>query len=119
RQYEVGTETGAARFAPRDEHTPVVVGVDGSEPSRLAVRHAVVAARTRSAPLHLLTVISAFEDWGGSSMSWMPDPELMERHRRARRAARGRRGRAAGRAPGPEDHQRGDPGRAGVGPARA
>src|SRR5699024_6772050 len=66
RQYEVGTE----------------VGVDGSEPSRLAVRHAVVAARTRSAPLHLLTVISAFEDWGGSSMSWMPDPELMERHRR-------------------------------------
>src|SRR5699024_2397101 len=29
-----------------------------------------------------LTVISAFEDWGGSSMSWMPDPELMERHRR-------------------------------------
>ncbi len=82
RQYEVGTETGAARFTPRDEHTPVVVGVDGSQHSRLAVRHAAVAARTRNAPLHLLMVISAFEDWGGSSMSWMPDPELMERHRR-------------------------------------
>src|SRR5699024_3841341 len=82
RQYEVGTENGAARFTPRDEHTPVVVGVDGSQHSRLAVRHAAVAARTRNAPLHLLMVISACEDWGGSSMSWMPDPEPMGRHRR-------------------------------------
>jgi len=80
RQYEIGTETGPARFAPRDEHTPVVVGVDGSEHSRLAVRHGVVAARTRSAPLHLLMVISTFQDWGGASMYWMPDPELLERH---------------------------------------
>ncbi|MDN5899582.1 MAG: universal stress protein [Brachybacterium sp.] len=82
RQYEVGTDTGAARFTPRDERTPVVVGVDGSPHSRLTVRHAVVAARTRNAPLHLLMVMSSLEDWGGSSMAWLPDPELMERHRR-------------------------------------
>ncbi|MGO2558039.1 universal stress protein [Brachybacterium sp.] len=81
RQYEVGTDTGAARFTPRDEHTPVMVGADGSAHSRRAVRHAVVAARTRKAPLHLLMVMSSFEDWGGASMAWLPDPELLERHR--------------------------------------
>lgn len=45
------------------------------------MRHAVVAARTRKAPLHLLMVMSSFEDWGGASMAWLPDPELLERHR--------------------------------------
>lgn len=82
RQYAVGTESGAARFSPRDESTPVVAGVDGSSHSRRTVRHAVVAALTRGAPLHLLMVMSPIEDWGGSSMAWLPDPELLERHRR-------------------------------------
>lgn len=81
-QYEVGTDTGPARFAPRDEHTPVMVGVDGSSHNRRTLRHALVSARTRSAPLHLLMVMSSLEDWGGSSMVWLPDPELLERHRR-------------------------------------
>lgn len=82
RQYEIGTDTGAARFAPRDERTPVVVGVDGSSHARRTVHHAVVAAQTRKAPLHLLMVMSSLEDWGGSSMAWLPDPELLEKHRR-------------------------------------
>ena len=82
RQYELGELTGAGRFTPRDEDTPVLVGVDGSAHSDRTVRHAVIAARTRQAPLHLLMVISSIEDWGGASMAWLPDPDLMDRHRR-------------------------------------
>ncbi|WP_241237242.1 universal stress protein [Brachybacterium saurashtrense] len=82
RQYEIGTDQGAARFAPVDEDTPVVAGIDRSASSASTARHAAVAARTRGAPLHLLMVMPLAEDWGGASMSWLPDPDLLERHRR-------------------------------------
>lgn len=81
RHYEAGEATGPARFTPRDEDTPVLVGADGSTHGERTIRHAVVAARTRQAPLHLLRVIPAFEDWGGASMAWLPDLELLDRHR--------------------------------------
>lgn len=80
RQYELGDERGAARFTPLDQVTPVVVGLDGSVHSRRIVEHAVIAARTRTAPLHLVMVMPSLDDWGGASMAWLPDPELVERH---------------------------------------
>ena len=82
RQYEMGAAEGAARFTPVDEDTPVVAGVDRSPASRDTARHAAIAARTRTAPLHLLMVMPLLEDWGGASMAWLPDPDLLERHRR-------------------------------------
>ena len=60
----------------------MVAGVDRSPASRDTARHAAIAARTRTAPLHLLMVMPLLEDWGGASMAWLPDPDLLERHRR-------------------------------------
>lgn len=82
RQYEKGAAEGTARFTPVDEDTPVVAGIDRSVHSLATARHAAVAARTRTAPLHLVMVMPLLDDWGGSSMAWLPDPELLERHRR-------------------------------------
>lgn len=82
RQYEIGPDEGTARFTPRDERTPVVAGIDRSPHSEATAQLAARAALTRKAPLHLLMVMPQLNDWGGSSMAWLPDPELMERHRR-------------------------------------
>lgn len=81
RQYQIGTAEGAARFAPVDEDTPVVAGIDRSAHSIPTSRIAADAARTRNAPLHLLMVMPLLDDWGGASMAWLPDPDLLERHR--------------------------------------
>jgi nucleotide-binding universal stress UspA family protein len=81
RQYEKGEAEGVARFTPVDEETPVVAGVDRSAHSGPTMRIAADAARTRNAPLHLLMVMPLLDDWGGASMAWLPDPDLLERHR--------------------------------------
>ena len=49
-----------------DTETPIVVGVDGSEPSRHAVNWAVGEAQARNLPVHLLS--AWFSDYGADAL---------------------------------------------------
>ena len=80
-QYEIGRGEGRARFAPVEDHAPVVVGVDRSPHGRLAMTFAVEAALGRRAPLHLLMVIPSPESWGGMYSAMLPDLALIEQQR--------------------------------------
>ncbi|MGP9536586.1 universal stress protein [Brachybacterium sp. AOP43-C2-M15] len=81
RQYEILLDQGAASFALLEDDSPVVVGVDRSEQSSATVELAAQAALTRRAPLHLMMSMPMPESWGSSYMAWLPDPDLLERHR--------------------------------------
>ena len=81
RQYEIARGQGPARFAPVEDQAPVVVGVDRSPHSRIAMAVAVEAARGRRAPLHLLMVIPSPESWGGMYSAMLPDLALIEQQR--------------------------------------
>lgn len=80
-QYVIGTGEGPERFAPVPDDAPVVVGVDLYKPSEAAVRHAAEAALNRSAPLHLLAVMPQPDAWGAAYMAWLPDPDILDKHR--------------------------------------
>ncbi|MGJ9373296.1 universal stress protein [Nesterenkonia sp. CF4.4] len=73
REYSVRLTEGDARFAPQRDRRPVIVGVDGSEYSQVAILHAAQAAQDRDAPLHLLMTAPSLEGW----LDWSPD---LERH---------------------------------------
>lgn len=60
---------GAARFVPQEDPRPVVVGIDGSEHSRVAALHAARAAQDRDAPLQLLMTLPSLEGW----LDWYPE----------------------------------------------
>ncbi|NMA78878.1 MAG: universal stress protein [Actinomycetales bacterium] len=80
-QYEISTAAGPERFAPVADDAPVVVGVDLYQPDDSAVRHAAAAAVNRGAPLHLLSVMPRPDAWGQAYMAWLPDPDILEKHR--------------------------------------
>lgn len=69
RQYEVSGAEGAARFTPRQDQRPVVVGIDRSPQSRIAVLQAAQAAHFRGVPLHMLLALPSLEGW----LEWYPE----------------------------------------------
>lgn len=79
-QYEIGSGTGAERFAPLQLDAPVVAGVDLYQLNQPALEHAVVAARLRKAPLELLAVMPRPDAWGTAYMAWLPDANILEKH---------------------------------------
>lgn len=60
---------GAARFDPAQSSDPVVVGIDESEQSRVAVLHAAEAAAERGATLELLMVLPPVD----GALLWYPE----------------------------------------------
>lgn len=80
-RYEIGTGEGAARFAPVQDDSPVVAGVDHSAQSDVAVLLAVQAARGRKAPLHLVMAMPPPENWGGGYGIAIPESGIIEKHR--------------------------------------
>jgi nucleotide-binding universal stress UspA family protein len=61
------------------EHTGIVVGYDGSAPSRTALRYAVTQARLRSAPVR---VVAAFDhNWRGNRFGGIEELEQLVRQR--------------------------------------
>lgn len=81
RQYELLSGEDSSRFAVVADDAPVVVGADRSAHGRAALELAAQAAQNREAPLHLLLSMPIPENWGSSSMAWIPDPSILERHR--------------------------------------
>ncbi|WP_122943860.1 universal stress protein [Brachybacterium sp. EE-P12] len=79
RGYDLGE--GADRFEPVDSDDPVLVGTDASARAEAALEVALQAAARRGAALKVLMVIPSPEDWGGSAVAWLPDPEVVETHR--------------------------------------
>jgi len=67
--YDDGEGTGAARFAPAESSEPVVVGVDGSSQSRVALLHAAEAASERGAQLQVLMVLPPMD----GALLWYPE----------------------------------------------
>ena len=62
-------DDGMAGFAPAENTEPVVVGIDGSRLSRVAVLHAAAAATERNAPLQLLLVLPPLD----GALLWYPE----------------------------------------------
>lgn len=60
----------------------IVVGVDGSRPSRAALEWAVREAAVRHAPLIVVTVHQAPVEYPGSAVDQAQDHDLAERYRR-------------------------------------
>lgn len=67
--YDDGGGTGAARFAPTESSEPVIVGVDGSSQSRVALLHAAEAASERGAQLQVLMVLPPLD----GALLWYPE----------------------------------------------
>jgi nucleotide-binding universal stress UspA family protein len=61
------------------EHTDIVVGYDGSAPSRTALRYAVSQARLRNAPVRVLAVFDY--NWRGARFGGAEELELAVRQR--------------------------------------
>lgn len=80
-QYEIGSGSGAERFAPQPLAAPVVAGVDLYQLNQPALEHAVAAARLRQAPLELLAVMPRPDAWGTAYMAWLPDANILEKYR--------------------------------------
>ena len=55
-----------------ESHGPVAVGVDGSDPARVAMVTAAAEAAVRGAPLEVIAVLPAGEEW----LYWYPNLEL-------------------------------------------
>ena len=79
--YEIDPGPGAHRFAPQQLEAPVIAGVDLYQLNRPALEHAVAAARLRQAPLELLAVMPRPDAWGTAYMAWLPDANILEKHR--------------------------------------
>lgn len=73
-QYSANAEEGRARFVPQPDTRPVVVGIDGSEHSRVAALHAARAAQDRGATLRLLMALPPLKGW----MDWYPELDAPE-----------------------------------------
>ncbi|GAA1139500.1 universal stress protein [Nesterenkonia lutea] len=69
RHYQVGVKEGAARFEPGGDQRPVLVGIDGSPHSRIAVLQAAQAAENRGTDLHMLLALPSLEGW----LEWYPE----------------------------------------------
>lgn len=68
KNYDDGGD-GAARFAPVESSEPVVVGIDGSEQSRVALLHAAEAAAERRVQLQVLMVLPPLD----GTLLWYPE----------------------------------------------
>lgn len=62
-------DDGDEKFAPSEDSRPVVVGLDGSEQSRVAVLHAAQAAAERGVTLQLVMVLPPVE----GALVWYPE----------------------------------------------
>ncbi|MGJ9404910.1 universal stress protein [Nesterenkonia aurantiaca] len=71
RQYKVSEAGGAARFAQGEDRRPVVVGIDRSPASRVAVLQAAFAAQNRGVALQMLLALPSLEGW----LEWYPELE--------------------------------------------
>lgn len=80
RDYDIGE--GEARFAPVESEAPVVVGVDRSERSEIALQIAALAAAARQTTLHMLVVMPPPENWGGWYASLIPGTDVIEQERK-------------------------------------
>lgn len=69
RQYEVNESEGAERFTAGRDRRPVVVGIDLSAPSRVAVLQAAQSALNRGVTLHMLLALPSLEGW----FDWYPE----------------------------------------------
>lgn len=65
----VAEAAGRSASASDPDPRPVLVGVDGSQHSRIAALHAAQFAQDQHAPLHLLLVLPSLEGW----LDWYPD----------------------------------------------
>ena len=83
RQYKVTEVKGSARFAPGRSQRPVVVGVDGSPVSRVAMFQAALAAQNRGVELQLLLALPPLETW----LEWYPQFEPKDDGLTAQRTA--------------------------------
>lgn len=81
RHYKVPHARGTARFMPQSDQRPIIVGIDGSQHSRVAVLHAAQAAQNRGVTLNLLLALPPLE----GSMSWYPELDTTEQELIARR----------------------------------
>lgn len=83
RHYQIAAPEAQGRSAsPGSGPHPVLVGVDGSQHSRIAALHAAQFAQDQHAPLHLLLVLPSLEGW----LDWYPeldapDPGFIDRRR--------------------------------------
>lgn len=71
-EYAADAPSGVERFTPPRDDSPVVVGVDGSEPSRVAALAAAKVADARSAPLTLSMTVpppESFNPWYPSGIN--------------------------------------------------
>lgn len=71
KQYKVTEAGGAARFTQGEDRRPVVVGIDRSSASRVAVLQAAFAAQNRGVTLQMLLVLPSLEGW----LEWYPELE--------------------------------------------
>lgn len=69
RQYKVSEAEGAARFTAGRDQRPVVVGIDRSPHSRVAVLQAAQSALNRGVTLHMLLALPSLEGW----LDWYPE----------------------------------------------
>lgn len=69
RHYTVPEADGPERFAPLESDAPVVAGIDGSHPSRVAALFAARAATLRGTGLRLLVALPPVD----RSLMWYPD----------------------------------------------
>lgn len=69
RNYQDAILEGSERFAPSHSTAPVVVGIDGSEHSRVAVLQAAEAAASRGVGLHLVMALPPLE----GELLWYPE----------------------------------------------
>lgn len=69
RNYAQLETSGADRFAPVVSSAPVVVGIDGSEHSRVAALMAAQAAQDRGVELHLIMVLPPLD----GALLWYPE----------------------------------------------
>lgn len=69
KNYQGTEDDDGETFDPSEDAGPIVVGLDGSEQSRVAVLHAAQAAAERRATLQLVMVLPPIE----SAMLWYPE----------------------------------------------
>ena len=69
KNYQGAEVERGGQFAPSEDSSPVVVGLDGSEQSRVAVLHAAQAAAERGVALQLVMVLPPAE----GALRWYPE----------------------------------------------
>lgn len=82
RDYAVGEGHESENFTPVDLDTPVVVGVDGSAQSRLALLQGGQAASERGVTLHIVMMVPALD----GLLSWYPEVSAESGYNSRRRA---------------------------------